>query len=130
MNVLVDTPVWVGHFKRRNDILVHLLNMDRVLTHPMVVVELACGTPPEPRSRTLDDIGLLLRCNVLSLDELRDFVERERLYGLGRGLVDMALLGSTVTTPNASLWTLDKRLANLAGRFGVRYRPESDLSEE
>ena len=50
-----------------------------------------------------------------------DFVERERLYRLGCGLVDLTLLASTLQTPGARLWTLDKGLARLAGRFGVRH---------
>jgi len=37
--------------------------------------------------------------------------------------VDIALLASTLLTPGASLWTLDKRLAGLAERFGVAYSP-------
>ena len=48
-----------------------------------------------------------------------DFIEREKLYGL----VDMSLLASTLITPGAELWTLDKRLAELAARFGVTYWP-------
>ncbi len=51
-----------------------------------------------------------------------DFIEREKLYGLGCGLVDVALLASTLITPGAMLWTLDKRLTVLAGRFGVAYQ--------
>lgn len=43
---------------------------------------------------------------------LRDtmaFIERESIYGMGCGLIDIIL------------WTLDKRLADLATRFGVAY---------
>ena len=50
-------------------------------------------------------------------------MEREKLYGLGCGLVDMCLLASTLITPAAALWTLDKRLAELAHRFGVAHSP-------
>ncbi|EIF29014.1 hypothetical protein BCh11DRAFT_04442 [Burkholderia sp. Ch1-1] len=59
MNVLIDTSVWVDHFRRRNEPLVHLITTDQALTHPLVLVELACGTPPAPRARSLHDIGLL-----------------------------------------------------------------------
>ena len=48
-----------------------------------------------------------------------DFVERESLYRLGCGLVDMVLLAHTVMTPGAWLWALDKRLATLAEQFAV-----------
>lgn len=121
--VLVDTSVWVDHFRQRNDVLVNLLSLDLVLAHPMVLVELACGTPPAPRAQTLKDIGLLQQTQQASLREVLEFIERETLYGLGCGLVDMVLLASTLITPGAELWTLDKRLAQLAGRFGVAHQP-------
>lgn len=123
MSVLVDTSVWVDHFRDRNDVLVRLIEADMALTHPMVVAELACGTPPAPRTQTLGDIDLLRPCNQASLAEVRDFIEREKLYGLGCGLVDIALLTSALLTSGASLWTLDKRLMGLAERFDVVYRP-------
>lgn len=123
MSVLIDTSVWVDHFRKRNNELVDLIELDRALTHPLVIVEIACGTPPAPRSQTLSSIGLLQPCKQASLSELMEFIERERLYGLGCGLVDLSLLASTLITPGAEVWSLDKRLAELAGRFGVAYRP-------
>lgn len=119
MSVLVDTSVWVDHFRRRNDRLVELIVMDRALTHPLIIGELACGTPPAPRLRTLADIALLQPITPASVPETMDFIEREKLYGLGCGWVDMTLLASTLITPGAILWTLDKRLATLAERFEV-----------
>ena len=123
MNVLIDTSVWIAHFRNGNDVLVKLIELDRALTHPMVIGEIACGTPPAPRIQTLNSIGLLQPCNQVSLSEVMAFIEREKLYGLGCGLVDMLLLASTLITQGAALWTLDKRLAELAGRFGVDYQP-------
>lgn len=123
MSVLIDTSVWIDHFRRGNAALVDLIVMDLALTHPMVVGELACGTPPAPRIQTLADIELLQTANQASVREVMDFIERERLYGLGCGLVDMTLLASTLITPGAVLWTLDKRLTALAERLGVAYQP-------
>ena len=123
MNVLIDTSVWVDHFRNRNNELVHLIEQDLALTHPMILVELACGTPPAPRTQTLEAIGLLQPSNQASLGEVMEFVERERLYGLGCGLVDMVLLASTLLTSGARLWTLDKRLAELSERFAVAHHP-------
>lgn len=121
--VLVDTSVWVDHFRRRNEPLVNLLTLDLALTHPMIVAELACGTPPAPRARTLTDIAALPQARQANLDEVRDLIEREQLFGLGCGLVDLALLASTMLTPGAQLWTQDKRLVQLAQRFGIAYLP-------
>lgn len=123
MSVLIDTSVWIDHFRHGNATLVDLIVMDLALTHPMVVGELACGTPPAPRAQTLADIELLQTANQASVREVIDFIEREKLYGLGCGLVDMTLLASTLITPGATLWTLDKRLAALAERLGVAYQP-------
>lgn len=120
--VLVDTSVWVAHFRERSPPLVELLQRDAVMAHPMVVGELACGTPPS-RAQTLADLQRLQSAQQASLREVITLVERERLFGLGCGLVDLTLLASTLITPGASLWTLDKRLASLAERFAIAYRP-------
>jgi predicted nucleic acid-binding protein len=121
MNVLVDTSVWIDHFRHANASLIELLNHDRALTHPMIVVEIACGTVPAPRSTTLSTIRLLRDCNQATLDEVAGLIERETLFGLGCGLVDFALLASTLITPNATLWTMDKRLNDVAVRFGIAH---------
>lgn len=123
MSVLVDTSVWVDHFRRSNVELVRLLQADLAWTHPMVLLELACGTPPQPRQRTLGDIAQLQGSQQASQREVLELIEREKLYGLGCGLVDMVLLASTLITPAARLWTLDQRLAALATRFGVAHTP-------
>ncbi len=118
--LLVDTSVWVDHFRRRNDELTRWLMQDAVLTHPWVLGELACGTPPA-RAQTLADLAALQPAKVATVDEVIVFVEREQLYGLGCGLVDLGLLASTLITPGARLWTLDRRLASLAERFCVAH---------
>lgn len=120
--VLIDTSIWVDHFRQRNDVLTNLLELDLVMIHPMVLGELACGTPPA-RGQTISDLALLQKPQQASLREVMDFVEHEKLYGLGCGLVDLILLASTLMTPGAALWTKDKRLATLAERFGVMHRP-------
>lgn len=121
MNVLVDTSVWVDYFKKGNKTLIELMSIDVAMTHPMVLVELACGTPPAPRQQTLNDIGVLRHCQQATLTEVITFIETEKLYGLGCGLVDMSLLASTLLTPNTQLWTLDKRLLQLALRYQIAY---------
>ncbi len=123
MSVIVDTSVWIDHFRHNNRTLVDLMLRDSVLVHPMVIVEIACGTPPAPRSQSLGNLALLQACKQATLSEVLALVEREKLYGLGCGLVDMCLLASTLITPAATLWTLGKRLADVAQRFGVAHNP-------
>ncbi len=120
--VLVDTSVWVDHFRHHNDVLIELLELDLVMVHPLVVGEIACGTPPS-RLQTLADLNSLQQPQQSSIREALIFIERENLFGLGCGLVDMLLLASTLMTPGVELWTLDKRLCVLAERFGVMHQP-------
>lgn len=124
MSILVDTSVWAQHFRDANPSSVALLRLDLKLIHPMVLLELACGTPPALRSRTLGNVSLLRQANQPTVSEVLDFIEREKLYGLGCGLVDVTLLAFTLITAGVRLWTLDRRLANLAQRFGIGYQPK------
>ncbi|HDQ4465218.1 TPA: PIN domain-containing protein [Pseudomonas aeruginosa] len=119
--VLVDTSIWVDHFRRRNDTLVYLLNQDRVLIHPMVLGEIACGTPPS-RQKTLSELCDLRHAQQPSHPEILAFVEQQKLYGLGCGLVDITLLAAALMS-HAQLWTLDKRLIALATRLAVAHQP-------
>jgi predicted nucleic acid-binding protein len=123
MNVLVDTSVWVAHFRLTNDVLVALIERDVILSHPLILAEITCGTPPAPRLQTLANLALLSQARTASMAEVLAFIERERLFGLGCGFVDIALLASTCMTPDTMIWTLDKRLLDLANRFGVQFVP-------
>lgn len=118
--VLVDTSVWVDHFRCSNPGLVSLLAQDGVLGHPWVLGELACGTPPR-RTETLADLASLQQAQSASTSELLAFVEREQLCGLGCGWVDLQLLAATCLTEGVRLWTHDLRLDALAQRFGRSY---------
>ena len=122
MKVLVDTSVWVGHFKDRNERLVALLEAGMVLCHPHVVVEVACGTPPERRVV----IGLLAELESVpgaTQQELLELIERRALGGRGCGFVDVALLASALLSDQTLVWTLDRRLATVATELGRSYRP-------
>mgnify|MGYP003577735886 FL=1 len=125
MSVLVDTSVWVDHFRKHNSTLELLMLQDDVLTHPMVIAEFACGTPPSPRLKTLQDLDTLRQVRQASVAEVRDLIERDSLFGMGCGFVDVTLIASTLITPNARLWTKDRRLLELSERYGVAYQPRA-----
>lgn len=120
--VLVDTSVWVDHFRQGNRILIDLLIQDRVMAHPLVIGEIACGTPPD-RAQTLAHLHNLQPVQTAHIEEVMGFIERECLFGSGCGLIDLLLLASVLMTPRAQLWTLDKRLNALAKHFCVAYQP-------
>ena len=120
-NVLVDTSVWVKHFRESNQELIHLLERDAVLMHPLIIAEIGCGTPPT-RTRTLLDLSALQQAQQPNLTEVMDFINEEKLYGQGCGIIDMILLASALITSDTKLWTLDKRLSLIAKKFGVMHR--------
>ena len=119
--VLADTSVWVAHFRKPNRVLQTLLSADQVLCHPMVLIEIACGTPPAPRERTLSDLRQLRSATVANTDETLALIEREQLQDSGCGAIDLLLLGSVLLTSNTVLWTLDKHLRTLAARFDILF---------
>ena len=119
--VLTDTSVWIGHFRKPNPTLQALLSADQVLCHPMVLIEIACGTPPAPRERTLSYLKELRSATVANTDETLALIERERLQDSGCGAIDLQLLGSVLLTSDAVLWTFDKNLRALAARFEILF---------
>jgi hypothetical protein len=119
--VLADTSVWIAHFRKPNPVLQTLLSADQVLCHPMVLIEIACGTPPAPRERTLSDLRLLRSATVANTEETLTLIEREQLQDSGCGAVDLLLLGSMLLTSDAVLWTLDKNLEALAAQFEIAF---------
>lgn len=121
--VLEDTSIWVAHFRHPNALLQSLLTADRILCHPLIVLEVACGTPPAPRQRTIDDFRSLRQVVVATVDETVSLVEDRRLYDSGCGAVDVSLLASVMLTPDARLWTTDRSLDALAKRLRVAFDP-------
>jgi hypothetical protein len=122
MNVLVDSSVWVGHFKQKNLHLVALLGAGLVVSHPNVVLEVACGTPPQ-RHAVIGMLAELESTPVATHTELLTLLNTRQLHGRGCGLVDISLLASVLLAGNTLFWTLDKRLDQLASELNVAYRP-------
>lgn len=117
--ILVDTSVWIDHFRAGDAALVELLNQGRVLMHPFVLGELALGN--FRRRDVLGALRDLSPATVATDGEVLDFIERNVLFGLGIGYVDAHLLAAVALTPNASLLTRDSRLATAAERLSRRH---------
>ena len=115
--ILVDTSVWIDHFRRRNDRLVQLLTTSRVLVHPFVLGELACGHLGK-REEALSMLRTLRPAPVAEHDEVLAMIERLKLFGTGLGYLDMHLIASA-RLARRPIWSLDKPLAQVAFRLGV-----------
>lgn len=119
--ILADTSVWIDHLRRGDATLAAELEQGRVLVHPIVIGELACGTL-RWRAAVLGLLRDLPAAPVATDDEALAFIESRRLTGQGIGYADVHLLASTVLAPGTRLWTRDRRLDRLARSIGVARR--------
>ena len=110
--VLVDTSVWVDHFRNGNGKLAAMLESTEAWTHPFVIGELACGNLTR-RAQVLELLHALPQVPLADPGEALAFVTTHRLYGRGLGWIDVHLLASAHLA-RMPLWTLDKRLAAAA----------------
>ena len=118
--VIVDTSIWVTHLRRGSRHLEELLLDAKVVCHPLVVGELACGNLKN-RDEFLSLLQSLPMAPTVVLDELLYFIERHRLMGRGIGFVDANLLASARLS-GILLWTSDRRLRSAATELEVAYR--------
>jgi predicted nucleic acid-binding protein len=123
MNVLVDSSVWVGHFKHRNEQLVALLEVDAVVCHPYIVAEVVCGTPPGRRA-VISLLAELEAVPMATQDELLALLETRRLFGRGCGFVDLSLLAAVLINEMTVIWTLDKRFEQIAIEMNRVFSPK------
>jgi predicted nucleic acid-binding protein len=115
--ILVDTSVWIDHLRAGVPSLAHALDQGRVLMHPFVIGELACGNLGN-RTELLRLLGELPRVEVAEHDEVLVFIEAHALMGRGIGYVDAHLLASTALEGDVRLWTRDRRLDSIARDLG------------
>jgi predicted nucleic acid-binding protein len=117
--VLVDTCVWVKHFRDRNPLLAAMLEDGEVWCHPIVIGELTMGTLKN-RQQTVFDLSQLSRPPLASFSETRQMVESRRLWGRGIQWNDARILASSVLG-EIPLWTFDLRLKEIARELGVAF---------
>jgi predicted nucleic acid-binding protein len=116
--ILVDTSVWVEHWRSARADLTRALDAGWVLGHPWVLAEaLLGGVPGNSEARGL--LELLPQATVATDGEVVQLIEQRNLAGSGIGYVDAGLLASALLTADAHLWTRDGRLATVAGQLGV-----------
>jgi predicted nucleic acid-binding protein len=116
--ILVDTSVWLDHFRYGDPALTQLLQDRQIIAHPFVIGELALGSLRQ-RDVVLGALRELPRSIVASDEEVQTFIERHALFGMGIGYVDAHLLAGTLLSAGARLWARDKRLRELSSRLAI-----------
>jgi predicted nucleic acid-binding protein len=121
--ILVDTSVWVDHLRRESVALSGLLRSSRVVMHPLVLGELACGNLNN-RSELLKLWSGLGSMPTVNHEETLFFIEKNKLMGKGIGYIDVQLLASVALDTGTKLWTRDKRLDVLAIQLGYAWNED------
>jgi predicted nucleic acid-binding protein len=118
--ILIDTSVWVAHFRDRNLKFEALLLKGQVVCHPFIIGELACGNLRN-RNKILSLLHELPMATNASHEEVLHFIEEHQLVGLGLGYVDVHLLASALLS-GVPLWTKDRRLNEVSKQLHINYR--------
>ena len=126
--ILVDTSVWVDHLRRGNPVLSTALDSGRVLIHPFIVSELACGNLNR-RAEILRHLRDLPQVPVATDEEALGFIESRHLMGRAVGYVDVHLLAAVALAGTARLWTRDKRLVEVASDLALAVAEQHELGK-
>ncbi len=117
--VLIDTSVWIDHFRGANTVLEFLLNEYEIVTHPFVLGELACGNFKN-RHEIFELLSNLPSLEPVSEEEYFIFIEKNKLFGLGLGFVDIHLLAASIIS-NCKIYAKDKYLHSAACKLDIVY---------
>ena len=118
--ILVDTSVWIDHWRTGDERLMRLLEAGQVLVHPFVVGELSLGNLLH-RRQVLTALQDLPQATMATNTEVLGFIDHATLAGGGIGYIDAHLLAAVRLTPASQLWSRDKRLSAVAVRLGLAY---------
>jgi predicted nucleic acid-binding protein len=121
--ILVDTSIWIDHLRSGEPALATALEGGRVLMHPFVLGELACGNLNN-RSEVLRLLRDLPMAPTATDPEVLVLIESRALVGRGIGYIDVHLLASTALEGVAWLWTRDRRLAETAAELELAFDEE------
>lgn len=121
--VLVDTSIWVDHFRKTSGKLSSLLEAEEVAIHPFVLGELACGNLRN-RKEIIALLHALPHATKVEDDEILLFMEQRHLMGRGIGLIDAHILASCCID-DCLLWTRDKRLQVVAKELNIQFSQQA-----
>ncbi len=120
--ILVDTSIWIDHFRHGLPTLELALESEQVLMHPWIVGELSLGNLRN-REQILTYLQQLPETLLATTEEVQKLIRSARLFGRGIGFIDAQLLASARLTPGTTLWTADRRLHACAIELGVAWSP-------
>lgn len=118
--ILPDAAIWIDHIHGKDEQLVALLRVGRVLVHPFVVGEIALGSMKR-YDAIIESLTTLKPAPVASDDEVRVMIRQHKIMGAGIGYVDAHILASAMLVSGSAVWTRDKRLRRVAEAMDIAY---------
>lgn len=115
--IIVDTSLWVDHFRKEEVFFTKLLISRQIVMHPFVLGEVSLGNLSQ-RPFTLAYLQRLPKPAVASNDEVQKLIEERNVFGRGIGFVDCHLLAASLLN-SMRLWTRDKRLKAIADEMEI-----------
>jgi predicted nucleic acid-binding protein len=116
--ILVDTSIWIDHFRHGDAELRKIIENDRLLCHPVVIGELALGSLRD-RDVIMAFLAAQPEALIASHDEVMVMIDQYSIFSMGIGYTDAHLLASLLIDCRSILWTRDKRLAAAAQKAGA-----------
>ena len=124
--ILVDSSIWIDHFRHGDLDLTKIIGDDLLLCHPFVIGELALGSLRD-RDAVLAFLAAQREAIVATHAEVMTIIDRYSVFSMGIGYTDAHLLTSTLLDRRSSLWTRDKRLAAAAQKVGAALYPSANI---
>lgn len=120
--ILADTNIWCKYFRYGNPLLSKIIEHDSLVIHPTVIGELSVGNLAN-REQLITDLHAFTMLRSASNEETHYMLREHQLWGHGIQWNDLLILASVVASPGTLLWTNDRRLAAIAEKFSVCYKP-------
>jgi predicted nucleic acid-binding protein len=115
--VLVDTSLWVEHFRAADERRSKRLESFAVLMHEFVLGELIIGYVGRSHP-AISRLSVIPRVETIQHDEVVRFVREHKLEGCGIGWIDAHLIAAAAAA-GAGIWTLDRTLSRTAALAGL-----------
>lgn len=117
--VLIDTSVWIAHWKKEDKVLSQLLSDGRVVLHDFIEGEIACGNLAL-QSAFLGPFRFLIRIPVGAHSDILNFIGSHKLRSVGIGYVDVNLVYSCMVS-HCELFTYDKNLIKIGKQLKINF---------
>jgi predicted nucleic acid-binding protein len=114
--ILVDTSVWIDHFKKKNNTLSQWILDGMVCTHPLIIQEICLGDFKQ-KTMIVDSLKHLILVPMISHQEFILFSSKHNFKKVG--VVDVHILASAILS-RCSLITSDKALALAAQKINLK----------